>query len=124
MTHLCHSPDCNAAVPPRMLFCRKHWFAIPQKIRDAIWREYREGQEITKTPSLRYLAVQRFACAYSVFKPNSEEAARKALPYLVAAVAYQQEAVEQGFGDPLENFAPLPIPTPKKSGLRVVRRKK
>jgi hypothetical protein len=26
-------------VPPRMLMCREHWFAVPKKIRDAVWRQ-------------------------------------------------------------------------------------
>ena len=37
--------------------CRKHWFALPPKIRSAIWRVYRPGQEIDKEPSLEYLAA-------------------------------------------------------------------
>lgn len=37
--------------------CREHWFKLPKPLRDQVWREYRPGQEITKTPSVRYLAV-------------------------------------------------------------------
>jgi hypothetical protein len=84
-----------------MLACRKHWFALPAKIRDAIWREYRSGQEIDKKPSLRYLAVRQLACAYLVFKPGDEEAVKETLPYLAQAVRYSKAAVAGGFGDPL-----------------------
>lgn len=31
--------------------CRTHWFAVPKKIRDAVWNEYREGQCDDKNPS-------------------------------------------------------------------------
>ena len=37
--------------------CAEHWFKLPKVLSDAIWREYRPGQEITKTPSARYIAV-------------------------------------------------------------------
>lgn len=104
MSHVCHAPDCNRPVPARMWGCKTHWFALPLKIRNAIWREYRPGQENDKKPSLRYLAVQRLACAHSVFKPDDEEAALRALGYLQEAVLYQREAIKEGFGDPLENL--------------------
>lgn len=41
--------------------CRKHWFALPKPLRDKIWRTYVPGQEITKTPSVEYLAAAREA---------------------------------------------------------------
>ena len=37
--------------------CRKHWFTLPKPLRDQIWKEYRAGQETTKTPSERYIAA-------------------------------------------------------------------
>lgn len=104
MSHTCHSPDCNRTVPPRMLFCRAHWYALPKKIQDAIWREYRPGQEIDKKLSLRYLAVQRLACAHSVFKPNNEKAALAMVPYFAEAAHYRKAAIAEGLGDPLEGL--------------------
>jgi hypothetical protein len=61
MTHHCHAHGCNRSVPPRMFACREHWFALSKEMQDAIWREYRSGQEVDKRPSLRYLAVQQLA---------------------------------------------------------------
>lgn len=104
VSHTCHAPDCTRQVPPRMFMCRAHWYALPKKVQDAIWREYRPGQEIDKRASLRYFAVQRLACAYSVFKPHDEEAAFKALTYLAAAVGYRKGAIDAGFGDPLDGL--------------------
>jgi hypothetical protein len=101
MNHTCHAPGCTLQVPARMFACRTHWFALPQKIRNAIWREYRDGQEVDKKPSLRYLAVQQLACAHSVFKPYDENAAKEAIKYLARAVGFAREAVREGFGDPL-----------------------
>jgi len=84
---------------------------------DAIWREYREGQEIDKRASRRYIAVQQLACAYLVFKPNSEKAVLKALPYIGAALEHGKKCVEEGLGDPLEGLIPKEWPTkpPKKA---------
>jgi hypothetical protein len=104
-----------------MLFCLPHWRALPKKVQDAVWREYRSGQEIDKKPSLRYLAVQKLACAYSVFKPDDEIAVLEAIPFLQAATRYAKEAVAAGLGDPLENLVPKDWPVKQKLHLRVVR---
>ena len=78
MTHACHAHGCTTPVPPAMFMCRRHWHSLRKPLRDAIWREYRSGQEPTKDPSPRYLAVQRLAIAEVAFKPHDEEAARVA----------------------------------------------
>ncbi len=59
--HLCHWPKCPVKVHPSLWGCSKHWFMLPIQIRDAILREYRPGQEITKTPSERYVVVAALA---------------------------------------------------------------
>lgn len=55
--HTCHWPGCTMRVPPAMWGCKKHWFTLPDDLRRAIWRTYRPGQEISKTPSPAYVAV-------------------------------------------------------------------
>lgn len=55
MAHVCHAENCNVPVPPKMMMCRKHWFMVPKPLRDAVWAEYRPGQEITKDPSVEYI---------------------------------------------------------------------
>lgn len=68
MPHTCHWPTCNKAVPPAMWGCREHWYTLPKNLRDKIWKTYRPGQEITKTPSKAYLEaadeVQRWIANY------------------------------------------------------------
>lgn len=110
MTHTCHAPHCTRVVPPRMFACREHWFALPKRIRDAIWQEYRPGQERDKQPSLRYLAVQRFACAHLAFRTHDEAAARESAAYLDQALRYAEEAYAQRpeLGNPLEGLTPVP----------------
>jgi hypothetical protein len=120
VSHTCHAPGCNRLVPPKMFACKPHWFALPERIRSAIWREYRPGQELDKDPSLRYLAVQRLACAYSVFRAYDEKAVFSALGYVGEAMRYAKECVEEGLGDPIEGLIPKDWPKPvKKANGRV-----
>jgi hypothetical protein len=53
--HTCHWPGCGKQVPPAMWGGKAHWFALPIRLRSAIWRTYRPGQEITMTPSAEYI---------------------------------------------------------------------
>lgn len=55
--HACHWPGCTTQVPPALWGCQKHWFKLPKYLRDKIWDAYEPGQEITGTPSARYLEV-------------------------------------------------------------------
>lgn len=75
--HHCHWPGCNKPVPPAMWGCKTHWFKLPARLRSAIWRTYRPGQEITKDPSQEYLkvalAVQDWIAAQQAPSPASAE---------------------------------------------------
>lgn len=106
MSHTCHAHGCDKRVPPSMFACKPHWFALPKKIRDAIWREYRPGQENDKEPSARYMAVQRLAVSHTAFRPNDEGAAYVAAQYLQDALTWRQRAIATGEGDPLAGLLP------------------
>lgn len=54
MAHTCHATGCERSVPPAMFMCRVHWFSLPKRLRDAVWRTYRDGQEADKQPSHAY----------------------------------------------------------------------
>jgi hypothetical protein len=101
MSHTCHAHGCERRVPPSMFACKHHWFALRKPLRDAIWREYRPGQEKTKDPSARYMAVQRRAVAELAFKPHDEEAARISAEYMLHSERWRRVAIERGEGDPL-----------------------
>lgn len=57
--HHCHWPGCDRRVPPAFWGCRPHWYRLPARLRSKIWRTYRPGQEISKTPSAEYLEAAR-----------------------------------------------------------------
>lgn len=59
MKHTCHWPGCARAVPPKMWGCRNHWYTLPARLRNKVWRAYVPGQEITKTPSPEYIEVAK-----------------------------------------------------------------
>ena len=53
--HTCHWPGCEKIVSPAMWGCKQHWFKLPARLRAKIWRHFRPGQEISKTPSREYI---------------------------------------------------------------------
>jgi hypothetical protein len=57
--HHCHWPGCERQVPPAVWGCRPHWYALPEDLRNAIWRAYAPGQEVKGTPSADYIAAAR-----------------------------------------------------------------
>jgi len=64
MSHTCHAEGCSVEVPPKLFMCKRHWFKLPKKLRDAVWAVYVPGQEIRKDPTARYLIVQAYAVAW------------------------------------------------------------
>ena len=46
-------------VPPAAWGCRPHWYKLPGYLRRKIWASFRPGQEVSKTPSRRYVEVAR-----------------------------------------------------------------
>ena len=48
----------------RHVGCRKHWFTLPSLHRSSIWATYRPGQEVSKTPSVEYVAAAKAVQAW------------------------------------------------------------
>lgn len=42
----CPHPKCDALKPNKMYSCRKHWFQLPSKIRDKVWKGFREDASL------------------------------------------------------------------------------
>ena len=57
--HHCHWPGCDKKVPPAQWGCRQHWYKLPMRLRNKIWRAFRPGQEVSKIPSAEYQEVAR-----------------------------------------------------------------
>lgn len=55
--HTCHWPGCDRQVPPAMWGCKQHWFRLPRRLREKLWRAYRPGQEEDLNVSDEYFAV-------------------------------------------------------------------
>jgi hypothetical protein len=109
MNHNCHAHGCGKPVPPKMLFCGRHWYTLRRAMRDAVWREYTTGQEKTKDPTFRYLAVQQRAVAEVAFdearRNGKADATEIARPYFKASSDWREKAIIAGHGDPLEGLA-------------------
>lgn len=39
----CPHPDCDVALAADVFACRRHWFSLPQGLRNRIWANYRSG---------------------------------------------------------------------------------
>lgn len=103
MTHECHAHGCRVQVPERFLFCSPHWFATRKVLQNAIWREYRPGQEERKNPSNRYLALQRLCVSELAHRPRGNLAI--ATEYALQAETFRQRAIDEGAGDPFEQLS-------------------
>lgn len=69
--HHCHAIGCGMVIPPRLLFCYRHWMMTPYVHRAAVRDAYRFGQEIDKNPSGRWMiAAQKAICAVAVREGN------------------------------------------------------
>lgn len=53
--HTCHNPQCRGPLPAHLVAHKKAWYALPKLLRDAIWANYRRGQEVDKRPTAAYL---------------------------------------------------------------------
>ena len=100
MAHTCHAHGCTKRVAAKMFMCAPHWWSLRKELRDAIWREYRPGQEKDKDPTARYMAMQRRAVAEVAFKPNDEKAAAISARYILESEKWRKVAMANGEGDP------------------------
>lgn len=92
--HHCHWPSCSTPVEPARWGCVKHWFVLPKSLRDRVWAAYVPGQEISKTPSARYIQVAREVQAWAL-----EYEANQALkPPAAAKPVKPAKAVEAQIG--------------------------
>lgn len=91
MTHLCHAEGCDVQVEPSLLMCRRHWYMVPPRLRCHVWAEYRRGQEQTKNPSLRYLAVAHAAVALVAYAEGTKSSNAE----LVERAALAREKAER-----------------------------
>ena len=62
-SHRCHAIGCETRVPPRLLMCAPHWRMVPRELQRQVWATYRDGLEIDKAPSPKYLDAQQAAIA-------------------------------------------------------------
>lgn len=74
MTHFCHWPGCENQVPPEHWGCKKHWFELPKRIRDKLWRTYRAEQGAGETPGNEYLEEYLEAASEALSWINGDRA--------------------------------------------------
>lgn len=55
--HLCHAQNCDKPVAPHLLMCARHWAMVPKSIQQAVYANYRRGQEKDKNPSKAWMTA-------------------------------------------------------------------
>lgn len=71
-SHTCHATDCTTPVPPVMFMCKRHWFMLPQAMRNAIYSHYRPGQCDDWHITHAYAEAARNAVRYIAAKEGKE----------------------------------------------------
>lgn len=66
--HVCLHPACDTEIGLELLACRRHWYELPIKLRNDIWRHYRSGN----TTAHRAAVVE----AVRVWDPRSHSSLR------------------------------------------------
>ena len=103
MSHECHAHGCKRTVPEKFLFCAPHWHSTRRVLQNAIWNEYRVGQEARKDPTDRYMAIQRLCVSELAHRtPGCQSFAYR---YAEQAEVYRQKAITAGRGDPFEQLS-------------------
>ena len=94
-------------MPPRFLFCAPHWHATRKTLQNAIWNEYRVGQEERKDPTSRYLAIQLLCVSELAYRPSGgvPPSVGVAHAYGEQAEHFRQKAIAAGQGDPFEQLS-------------------
>lgn len=77
--HKCHAEGCDVLVAPKFLMCWPHWKMVPGNIRKALWKEYRQGQEVDKRPTQEYLLVATAAVVAVALKEGRTVVAHQAV---------------------------------------------
>ena len=68
-------------VNPKFWGCPKHWFSLPVRLRELIWKHYRRGQEVTKRPSPEYIDAAQQVQAWIIEQTKMHQARAKKFPY-------------------------------------------
>jgi hypothetical protein len=59
--HTCHAVACEATCPPKYLMCGRHWRMVPTVLQEAVWANYRPGQEQRGLPTDEWFQAARAA---------------------------------------------------------------
>ena len=53
MTHKCPRPECTRRVPDDLFACRGDWYALPERLRTAVWSGWRSGDADLHAQAMR-----------------------------------------------------------------------
>ncbi len=96
LKHRCHAHGCDKGIPPKLLFCRRHWGMLCAALQREIWRTYVPGQEDRKDPSAEYLVAHHRSVA---FVARREGHVAASVEHEALAITHQRRIVVETIED-------------------------
>lgn len=104
----CGYPGCARTVYAPRPACLEHWMALPDGVRECLWREYRAlrlgGDEAGSGQQHRALAVRQLAQAHWVILEGLSDGLTKSRQYLEFAKHHRRRALALEARDPFEGL--------------------
>lgn len=98
----CSAHGCETEIEAQKFMCRRHWFGLHRKVRDAIGAEYTRASGRRGQINLRHFAVHQHAIGEVAYSDGPGRAV--ALEYFKKGERFRKLAIAQGLGDPFETF--------------------
>lgn len=106
MMHGCAYPGCEKQVPASKLACLMHWFALPPRVSDLLFREFQIGRLDPAGLERRHghQAVRELSLAHWVLVAELPDGLERHRSHLERAKFQRRRAIDAGEGDPFEGL--------------------
>lgn len=104
--HGCAYPGCEKPVPASKLACLMHWFALPPRVTDLLFREFQIGRLDPDgfERRHRHQAVRELALAHWVLGAELGDGLERHRAHMERAKYRRRRAIDGGEGDPFERL--------------------
>lgn len=109
--HACAFPGCAKEVPRKKIACLMHWFTLPERVSDLLYREYAtarlevEGFERRH----RYQAVRELALCHWVLIAQLPDGMEKHREHMARAKFQRRRSIDAGQGDPFSQLERMDV---------------
>lgn len=105
--HGCSYPGCAKEVPSTKIACLMHWFCLPERVSDLLYREYLTARLGVAgfDKRHRYQAIRELALAHWVLDAGLEAGMEKHREHMERAKFQRRRALDGGEGDPFSQLS-------------------